>query len=212
MNITEVIRKAGRRFGDTNNVLIEEQDFLDWINEAQLEICRETGILTTSTSVAANLFPWALPSTLIEVTRVLYNSTPINKIEVETIDDLGINVSNYSDGPLYFYILNGSMYLFPPANASDTTSISIQYANTPTTIASTATALAVPVMYHEDIVKFLVMRCHEMNQNYRAQEIAYNEFKANIGLRLDEKSIRDDSYPTIRDDPWDMMQSDASIW
>lgn len=212
MNVLEVIRKSGRRFGDSANILIEEQDFLDWINEAQLEICRETGILTTTTTVAANLFPWTLPTTLIEITRVTYNGTPINKIDIESIDALGINVNNYSDGPLYFYIKEQTMVLFPAAATSDVTLISITYANTPVQVTTTADPLTVPVMYHEDVVKFLVMRCHEMNQNYRAQEIAYNEFKGNIGIRLDEKTVRDDTYPIIRDDPWDVIQSDASIW
>lgn len=206
MNVTEVIRKTGKRFGDSANVMILQADFIDFINEAQLQILRETNILTGSTTGAAYtafLTGLALPTDLIEILRVLYNGIPLPKIEIESIDALGINVADHIDGPTYYYLVNNTMKLYPGARSGDTTVVTVEYSKTPAQIATTADPLTVPIVYHEDVVDWCVMRCHEVNQNYKAQEIALQEFHSNVGNRLDEAKVRDGTYPTIRDDPWD---------
>jgi hypothetical protein len=205
MDVSTVIRKAGRRFGDSNNVIIKEQDFFDFINEAQEDICRHTGIIQVTSIENANSFPWTMPLTLIELERVIYGEKILPRVTVEALDEMvRDSVADVQPGePLWFYTNIRSIYLYPTADSTDETQVSIQFTAHPTNVSSIANDLSVPAMYHNDIVTWCVMRCHEMNQNWTAKQAIYDEYRANMGTRLEEAQQIDDTYPVIRDDPAD---------
>ena len=71
MDMTTLIRKVGRSFGDTGQIVITNDDIIDWVNEAQLKICRQTHCLTATTSQQANVFPVSLPSDFLVCKRVV---------------------------------------------------------------------------------------------------------------------------------------------
>ena len=203
MNVSEVIRKAGRRFGDSNNVLILEADFIDFINDAQLAIAREVGNILTTDTAAASTYPVAYPTTYIRTERVDYGGYPLQIIDKDDLDDQKIDPTTNPDRPYFYYFFNNQIHLYPDPPSTDSTSVNHTYWATPTVITTIANPLTVPTKYHEDVVTFVTARCHERNENWQMYSRLMDEFNAGMGKRLEEAKVSDDTYPVIRDDYWD---------
>jgi hypothetical protein len=201
MDTLVLIRKVQRSFGDDNSIFIKQDDILDWINDAQLQIVRETNCLVEEAFVAANLFPWTLPDNFLKTARVLYGPKILSYVPVEGLDSQSADLSNVYVPNLYYFIKD-QMRLYPNASTTDATSVTIQYDKMPVAITSTSEQLTVPPVYHEDIVRFCLARAHERNENYRGMEIAMQEFAARISDRIDESDVQDEAYSVIRDDPY----------
>jgi hypothetical protein len=202
VNVTELIRKAGTLFGDTNNIMISQQTFFDFINDGQLRICQETDCLTGTSTADASTYPLALPSTWLKTKRVLYGTRALNKVTADDLDGLKIDLT-YQDEPQFYYHQDTQLKLYPNPTDADTTDVVWTYSKTPTSVTSTGTALDIPVGFHEQLVQFVVMRCHELNENYRGAERAGSEFIQTLAIRKEEANVADDTFPIIRDDPWD---------
>ncbi len=203
MDVSDVIRKAGRRFGDSNNVLILETDFIDFINDGQTAIAREVGPVVTTTSVAASTYPVAFATGYIRTERIDYGGYPLQMIDKDDLDDQKVDPSTNPDRPYFYYFFNNQTHLYPDPTSSDSTTVNHSYWGMPTTVVSTATALSIPEKYQEDLVTFVTARCHERNENWSMYSRLMDEFKAGISTRLEEAKVSDDSYPVIRDDYWD---------
>lgn len=204
MDVDDVIRKAGRRFGDSNNVLILAADFFDFINDGQLQIVRLTGdIKTTNTGAAASTYPLTLPATFIRGERMEYDGNPLKLITKRDLDDLNVDVADYPDKPNFYYYYNNQVHLYPDPPVGDTTSVSFIYWSMPTSVTGTGQNLTVPIAHHEDLVTFVVARCHERNENWAMYQQLMNEFNAGLGQRIEEAKVKNDTYPIIQDDYWD---------
>ena len=59
MDVATLIRKVQRRFGDSNQIIIDIQDIVDWANAGQQQIARETKCLSTTLTQSASAFPVA---------------------------------------------------------------------------------------------------------------------------------------------------------
>ena len=213
MNVTEITRKVRRLFGDNIfEIIINQQDIYDWINEAQLTITRQTDCLTATISSALSTYPKTLPADWIKTKRVSYGTNPVQSlkfIEIEDLDNLGLDPALPVDTPLFFYHFAGQLRLYP--YISNANNIVHDYVKLPTSITSTATPLDVPVSFHEDIVRFCVMRAHERNENWNAYRESKQVIAENGGLRQDEANISDDEFFVIRDDPWE-REPYGSLW
>jgi hypothetical protein len=203
MNLTTLVRKVQRLFGDTpNEVVITQTDIFDWVDEAQLQITRKTNCLTKSAvGIVAGTFPLILPVDWIKTKRVLYGSTILTYVDIDDLDALSYDSTVPKDTPSVYYIFNKRLNLYPNQGATDTALVQHDYVCAPTAIASVATPLDVPLSYHEDIVRYCVMRAHERNENYKAQETSSNTLEAYAGERLQEASSPQDDNYVVRDDP-----------
>lgn len=214
MNLTTLVRKVQRLFGDTpNEIVIQQTDIFDWVDEAQLQITRKTHCLTKSTTgIVASTFPLALPVDWIMNKRLLYGKTILKFVEIDDLDALSYDATVPVDTPTVYYVFNKQLNLYPNKGASDTTLLQHDYVCSPTLIATIGTPLDVPLSYHEDIVRYCVMRAHERNENYKAQQISSDSFEAMGGERLQEAtSPQDDNY-VVRDDPGEIDTAAAYIY
>lgn len=203
MLVLTLIRKVQRLFGDTpNEVIINQTDMLDWIDEAQLQITRKTHCLTKSvTGQLANTFPLALPTDWIVGKRVVYGSTVLRFVEIDDLDANSSNATVPTDTPSVYYVFNKQINLYPNKGAADTTAVRLDYVCLPTVMASVATPMDVPVSYHEDIVRYCIMRAHERNENYKAQQTSSDTLEAYSGERLQESTNPTEDNYVVRDDP-----------
>lgn len=199
---SDIVRKTQRLFGDsTSEVILDDVDIWDWINEAQLKIVRETHCCTKTVTANASTYPAALPADWIITKRLTYNGLPLTNVDIDDLDALGVNPADPVDSPSYYYVVAKQIRLYPNKGVSDSISVVHDYVSLPTTIVASSTPLDVPVSFHEDVVRFCVMRSHERNENYKAQEISQGLFNENAGLRKEEATLQDDDYFIIRDDP-----------
>lgn len=212
MNVGEVGRRVKRSLGDASNIFISDADIFDWVSDGQVEICRETKVVTTSFGWTANSFSAGgvgLPSDFLIGLRVTYadSSTPevgLKYTSVEELDDILISTEDLQGGqPVYYYYLKRLVHVFPRPAASNTGTIKLYYSVSPPPVTSNSDALLIPIGYHVDLVNYCLMRAYERDQNYQAMNAAEAKFKNNIGIRRDEEE-GDDSYLSVRDyDGWE---------
>jgi hypothetical protein len=193
-----------RIVGDDGFISFNQQDVYDWINEAVLDIIRKTNCNTNVASSPASSFSTgALNSTLIQFTRVLYDTLPLTHITLQQLDNLYINPDEIGV-PYYFYwTKQAGIKLFPKPAPTDSTTIFAHYYAVPANVTAGTDTPGVPVAYHYSIVSFCKMRFYERLQNYRAVELASNEYYGAISNQLEEASDKVDQYVTIGDDPFE---------
>ena len=203
MDFVTLERKVRRLFGDENNIVIERQDIIDWTNAAQVDIARTTQCLPKDVTQAANTFPVTLPD-MISMYRVVYGSpqTPKTFTTLEQIDAETLSYGAQPVGvPNQYYLRANKVYLYPFPATNDTTSVVITYNRMPMelTVANTD-PLDVPVANHEDIVRFVLAKAYEKNENYEAVSMSIEAYQAGLSQRLWEKNQSDESFPFVRPD------------
>jgi len=201
MNVTEVIRKAGRLFGDDNNIMISQADFIDFINDGQFRIVDETGALTQEESIPASSIPYTLRVEFIRSERCTYGTRPLTLTTIEDVDANGLNIT-VAGTPEYYYFYSGKLYTYPDPPVGGST-IVLVYQYVPPTISTTANPLTIPLNMHEALVYFVVMRCHESNENWRAAERYEAQFVSHVAGLSSKTTNPDETYPVVRDDPWE---------
>lgn len=212
MLVSDIKRKAQRLFGDSDSYIIaNQQDWWDWINECQVLIVRKTGALTGTDTAAANTYPKNLPTDFIETKRVTYNGVNLLPIMIEDLDQLQIDLTLNQDTPNFYFHWNNQLNLYPDPQSTDSLSVVHYYTRMPATIAADGSTPEVPVQYHEDIVRFCVMRAHERNENWNAVKISSDFFDSTEGLRKEESKKRDDDFYVVRDDPAE-FEIYGSLW
>lgn len=213
MNLTTLVRKVQRLFGDNaSEVVITQTDIFDWVDEAQLQVTRKTHCLTKSaTGLLASTFPLTLPADWIMTKRLLYNKTVLKFVEIDDLDALSYDATVPVDSPSVYYIFNKQINLYPN-KPNDATPLQHDYVCSPTPIATISTPLDVPLSFHEDIARYCIMRAHERNENYKAQQISSDAFEALSGERLQEASNPNEDYYVVRDDPGEVDTFAANVY
>lgn len=204
MDTAGILRRVKNLFGDSNSIIIDDTMIVDWINEGQLEIARETAYrLATTTDTADNFIGGKSITDLILLKGVRYGDTPLALIDLETLHRM-YDPTLVEGIPEYYYTDGEGIYLFPTPEASDTTTCTIRYVDAPTDLASSGSALDLPVKYHNDLVTYCIHKAHERNENWRAAEYYKAEFIKGISQRKFEAEYRDDSFHTKGADPSDI--------
>jgi hypothetical protein len=202
MNVTTLTRKVRRLFGDTEaEIIITQQDIFDWIDEAQLQITRKTHCLSKSAESTADLFPLNLPLDWIMTKRLVYGNTILKFVEIDDLDGLSYDATVPTDTPTVYYNFNKQLNLYPNKGTNDTTKVKHDYICAPTSITSVSVPLDVPISYHEDITRYCIMRAHERNENYKAQQISSDTLEAYAGERQQEANNPNEENYVVRDDP-----------
>lgn len=200
MLTADVIRKTQRSIGDDNEILITKPDIVDWINEAQTYITRETQYRTATTTGNASTFVAGVTITdSLLLKRVYYGDRALALMDVETRDRMGL--AEVNSAVPYGYFMDGeSIFLFPAPTASDTTTVTTHYVDSPTDLATFADSLDIPAIYHEDMVLLCKMRANERNENYRAAEHFEKQFKEAMAQRKFEGQSQDDTFHVVGPD------------
>lgn len=197
-------RKVRRLFGDENNVVIDRQDIVDWTNAAMVDIARTTQCIPKDVTQAANSFPVTYVD-FISMYRVIYGTaatpksfTTLEQIDAEFVGSMAVGT------PQRYYVRGNKVYLHPTPATSDSTSVTVTYNRMPTELTLAVTdPMDVPVSYHEDLVRFVLARAYEKNENYQAQESSESAYQTGLAQRIWEKNQADESFPFVRPDVMD---------
>lgn len=204
MNTTQVIARVQNIFGSSMSTTMARSLVVDWINEAQLEICRETHYkVGTNTSNTANDLRSGVSITdLLLVRTVKYGTKPLSIIDTETIDRMGVR--NIADAePQAYYMVGPTMYLFPQPVSGDTTTITISYVKAPTDLTDADSSLDIPVVYHNDLCNYCIMRAHERDGEFESAAVYEGKFRASMGQRKFEGMSQDDTFRQMGPDIMD---------
>lgn len=201
--VSDVARQVGRTFGDTDQIVITNADIIDWTNEAQLELARTTEILTTTITSAGSTFPLAFPSACIRLKRILYNTWSLVEADISKLDDLYVDYSLRNGSPEYYYMRGQNINLFPLQPTGDTTTVTIDYVASPVKLTVVGDSLGLPEVYNPDIIKYVLAKAHERNENQTAYQAKMAEFQQSVNFASENESRKTNTYPVIGDDPWE---------
>jgi len=206
MQFDDLERKVRRLFGDEFDIVIEKQDIIDWTNAAQHDIARKTNCLPMDVIHPANTFP-VLIDDLYSMYRLTYGDPAFPKTftTLEQVDSDTINFGAIPVGtPSSYYTRGRKIYLHPTPDPSDVTSVTVTYDRAPIDLVLTTNeVIDLPAIFHEDIVRFVLARAYEKNENYEAQNMAESFYQENLAQRYFEASHGDESFPFVRPDPMD---------
>jgi len=64
-------------------------------------------------------------------------------------------------------------------------------------------SIDLPIMYHEDVVRYVLARAYEKNENYEGQNMSDTYYQEGLAQRVFESTHGDESFPFVRPDPMD---------
>ena len=136
MDLSTMLRRVKRQFGDEYNIIINDQDIFDWANEAQMQIVRDTTSNDVTVTRVANTLPVGI-SDRVKIKRVVVSNraltyTTLSELDLSDIDNLSTGT------PTYWYYTGGQLHLWPTPKATDTYNVIITYSKTPTPLSLVA--------------------------------------------------------------------------
>jgi len=214
MLISAIATIVQNSIGDRGGIMAKDDLVIFWVNEAIMDIFRKTEIGRANpdfVNLVAN--DTAVPTGSNQVLRMHYMHNGLFEMEETTADELlnrhGVNWLETPGTPTYYYrgYTAGvtTIQIAPIADGPYTITFSATWVPTQFTLVSQNTNTVIPSTYENDVIRFCVMRAHELEKDFRASEKAQEHYNNNMFERADETHALDDSYSTISPDEWDYM-------
>lgn len=217
MNVTDVVTRVQRLFGDEADVQLTEADVIRWINDAQREIVMHNeGVLQTTglINLVADQDEYAFPTDLFILRSLRYKFTDdlsYNSIKFLNLQEFDTFISGWdgtfsgSARPQVYTTYENKIFLYPRPSENVTDGLKVLYSKKPTEISTSADPISLPIVYHNVIVKYCYMMAQEMDEEYEASAAAFATFRDDINtLSFKERHGSDEFYPTITVRPDDL--------
>lgn len=212
MNVSEVITRVQRIFGDESGVQINQNDIIRWINDCQEEMVIDNeGLLETAvtTDVIQGQTDYSFPSDLSVLRSLQYKGYAIKRMSFQEFDVYlnGYNAqpNPYGEGlPSIYMVWNNTIKLFPPPNESVTAGLKIYYCKHPVPVVTAADALTVPIQYHKAIVDYCLQQAYELDEDQAKVQMKKQEYEQKM-LKLNDRNkwTSQETYPVITTLPQD---------
>jgi hypothetical protein len=213
VQVTDIITRVQRIFGDEEEVQISVQDILSWISDGQMEIARQTEILTKDVKFDFDPATFAgalLPADFILEKRVTWtdssgNETPLGKTTLDMLDQGRINSKDTSTNPVSYYLWAGKVHLYPHPTTVIAQALRLWYVCAPQPTVQISDQLQIPQHMHEDVVRYALMRARELNEDPAdADRIGANLTNRLVQSRAEANNPYKDQYPVVRPYAGDM--------
>lgn len=205
MTVIEMTDRIKRIFGDTGQSQLLDSFILDWLNDGQMDIARKTDCLqgTQTTNIVSGTSAYALPTDFLKEQFVTWTGYNLIRTTFNQINDYYPDRAAYTSpsNPMMYYIRQGNLNLYPTPVTNATAGLVLYYVRGPATLVATPD---IPLPYHEDLVRFGLIRAYEHDENWtqaREARIEYNERL--LETIYDSNVTRADSYPAVRLTPGD---------
>lgn len=204
MLLSDIKRRVKNILGDDAGVYIEDVDIIDYANDGQMDIVRNTEILRTTglISTVAGQAEYALPADFILAKRATYLLSKMSKTTVEEIDSMDLDKDTAGDTgtPQWYYISGNKIGLYPTPVGVVANAIRVTYVKTPTALVNDADIPEIPVHMHEDIVRYVIMRAREQEEDYYLLQSTSSDYTKRLALSSDQANAGESSsYPSVRD-------------
>ena len=135
MNVADIKRRVTNTLGDDAKVVFEDADLLDYINDAQLDICRKTGMLPDFLFISpiGGQESYVLPANCIEALRVTYKGSKLYKTTWQEVDmiDSSKDTGQSNGVPSHFYVIGNTIYFYPCPLSTETSTIKLTFSTVP---------------------------------------------------------------------------------
>lgn len=224
MNVTDVINRVKRTFGDEAGVQITDEDIIRWINDGQEEIViANEGLMETvaQTTIQENQMEFDQPADLSILRSLKYKGYRLKYMSIaefnEYIDGYSAapGISPYGPGiPEIFTVFAGKITVFPkPLPPIEQNNITIFYMRHPTPVGQSADPLSVPIQYHKAIVDYCLQQAYELDEDMQKAAMKKGQFDEKM-MKLNDRNkwISQEYYPRITTLPEDENYGNYGYW
>lgn len=173
----EVLAYVKRQFGDESGVQITDADITRWVNQAQVEIVNKNPMIqaTASGSTVAGTQKYAVPTDLIQLESIFVDGIWMEPSNFETIRAQLGNDTTTQGAPMYWYVWNNQIYLWP--TPSQVWSMDINYSKLPNRVVSSADLLGVPDRYYDRVCEYSMSKAYELDEDWSAHTVQRQTFE-----------------------------------
>lgn len=211
MNVSDIMRRAKRVFGDESGVQLQDSDIIDWINDAQRSIAAGTELLqvTAHTDMIQGQSIYEKPATFLNLRSLRIYGYELKGIAMKQADQW---FPGYDDPlqqtigkPEYYWSWSDFFSIYPIPQETIAQGITIYYTRTPVLVSLLTDVPELPEMYHDRILDYVLRNAYEMDENYPAANLRQTLFNTGMqNLAENENKVNDDSYEVISVRPEDM--------
>lgn len=223
--VNDLYLAAQTDIGDTGGIFIDMPDVIRWYNEAIVDIYvnAELGRDTPKTYPllqGVSTITGMNTDRVQKIHNLVINGRPLTQVTLsELYDRLGYNIDFTTQGqPLYYWreqdpnALATQVIKFYPATDGAYNAIisaTILPAPIPAVDASSSVALnQIPVVYHKDILTYIVMRGNQKERDFRAAELKERIYNEGALARYDNAHEVAEDFSTIQPDYMDSQYGD----
>jgi hypothetical protein len=200
--VQDVMKVVKRQFGDESGVQLEDNDIINWINDAQDTIVNRNRVLKAKSTIAVSS---GQPTVsfgdlrIIQIESVHLNGRILPNMSfveaeqrISTVDPEG----SESGTPLFWYEWAGTMTLWPTPNADG--SLDLFYSAFPDRVSTSTDSLSLPDKYFEDICRYVMTQVYEMDQDWQGSQAKQQQFDASVNdLGEEERTSQHATYDSI---------------
>jgi hypothetical protein len=213
----EVVDRVKRTFGDESGAQLTESDIFHWINDAQREVVIQNESLLekiTTIDVVENQDEYAYPDDLLVPRSIRFKDNDMEsyaRLEHRNLQEFDTFVNGW-DGtyygarrPMIYTVYGETFFLFPRPAHSTIDGLKLLYSRKPLPIDSGMTPLDLPTLYFNAVVKYVLAKAYEMDEDYESSTFQQTFFDNDVNtLRNREKIGNQEFYASISP-RWDDM-------
>lgn len=214
MNVTDVVTRVRREFGDEASVQITDDDIIRWINDAQQQITTNNeGLMetTSQTDVVAGQSAYPAPTDMSVLRSLAYQGFHLKSMTFNEFNEYmtGYNapgtLNPYGQGiPICFMVWQDQITIFPTPSESATGGLYIYYIKYPTPVATLADNLAIPLEYHNSVVNYCLHQAYELDEDMYKSALKQQQFEQTTQKLNDRnKWTAQEYYPSVTTLPED---------
>lgn len=209
MELSDVITRVQREFGDEASIQIEPDDILRWASDAVLRIAyqAETNIVTQPTiSSVIGQVSYDLDTRFLKAISVTYDGAILKKTTQSELDTIspGRTKAPIPTGTPYLYWIKGKKLFLHHAPGEAGKNIVVEYFARPSPILDSDSDIDLPVEYHPEIVTYCLARARALDGDFREAQNLTAQFEAKVaGYQAEASWPHADEYPSIRSAPDD---------
>lgn len=200
MLVSKMITTVQNLFGDTSEAQITITEIIDWLNEGQRKIARETGWISehAETDVIAGQRGYDLPPDIVIMERLELDGRKLPRVTLQMIDNEEPTHTIKEGGPEKYYIWGNILYLYPTPTESGTDNLDMWYKKMPSLIQTDADSADLPDSMHDAMVRFALGRAKEKDEEFTDAQNIMSGVSQEVGVHVHETEQKsDETYPVI---------------
>lgn len=210
MNVSDIMTRVKRQFGDESGVQVTDDDIIRWINDGQQQIVTQNeGLLEKSAyaNIVANQQDYSTPTDLLILRSVhLLDSASGSYFNIkffpfaefdQYVDGWDQTITDRGYSQIYT-VYAGQLKLYPLPQTSQTNGLKIYYNRIPINVSISTDSPDLPILYHEPLVKYCLQQAYEMDEDFNSAQAKAAQLSNDISLlRGRDDWKKQDTYPTI---------------
>lgn len=209
MNLGDLKTRVKRQFGDESGVQITDADITRWANDAQREIIMQNESVLQATDLidlvaGDDSYPYPTDLMVLRSVKIRGSSSePYLAIKGLTLSQFDETLQTWDTNtnrgiPAVYTVYDNQIFLYPNPSVSITDGLKILYSQNPTDLVNDADAIALPLSYHNALVKYCLIQAYEMDEDWEGSSNKLAQFQNDLNITAERENRANlETYPVI---------------